>query len=105
MKDDISQEINGNKIFSVYMYKCYKYDVTLLPKNLEMIFSQKKIYVKVIDMLDRILETIPTIICVFMELFMGIFIYCFLVKTKKENYKQDWNFTSSLIYIVKDILQ
>ena len=33
MKDDISQEIHGNMILSVYMCKCYKYDITLLPKK------------------------------------------------------------------------
>ena len=33
MKDDHSQEIHGNMIFSVYMYRCYKYDITLLQKN------------------------------------------------------------------------
>ena len=41
MKDDLSQEIHGNMIFSVYMYKYYKYDITLLPKKSEMIFSRK----------------------------------------------------------------
>ena len=40
IKDDLSQEIHGN-IFSVYMYKCYKYDVTLLQTKSKMIFSQK----------------------------------------------------------------
>ena len=33
IKDDLSQEIHGNMILSVYMYKCYKYDITLLPKK------------------------------------------------------------------------
>ena len=33
MKGDLSQEIHGNMIFSVYMYKCYKYDITLLKKH------------------------------------------------------------------------
>ena len=41
MKDGFSQEIHGNMIFSVYMYKYYKYDITLLPKKSEMIFSRK----------------------------------------------------------------
>ena len=27
MEDDLSQEIHGNIIFSVYMYKCYKYNI------------------------------------------------------------------------------
>ena len=25
--DDVSQEIHGNMILSVYVYKCYKYDI------------------------------------------------------------------------------
>ena len=29
IKGDLSQKIHGNMIFSVYMYLCYKYDVTL----------------------------------------------------------------------------
>ena len=33
IKDDLSQKVHGNMIFSVYMYKCYKYDITLLPKK------------------------------------------------------------------------
>ena len=33
IKDDLSQKIQGNMIFSVYMHKCYKYDITLLPKK------------------------------------------------------------------------
>ena len=28
-------------MFSVYMYKCYKYDITLLPKKAKIIFSRK----------------------------------------------------------------
>ena len=31
MKDDLSQKIHGNMIFSVYMYKCYKCDITPPP--------------------------------------------------------------------------
>ena len=33
MKDDLSQEIHKNMVLSVYMYKSYKYDITLLQKN------------------------------------------------------------------------
>ena len=32
MKNDLSQEIHGNMKFSVYMYKCFKYDITFLEK-------------------------------------------------------------------------
>ena len=42
IKDDLSHEIHGNVIFSVYMDKLYKYDITLLQKKSKMIFSRKK---------------------------------------------------------------
>ena len=41
MKDDLSQEKHGNMIFSVYMYKCYRYDITSLQKKSKIIFSRK----------------------------------------------------------------
>ena len=41
MKDDLSQEIHGNMIFSVYMCKCYTYGITFLQTKLGMIFSRK----------------------------------------------------------------
>ena len=41
MKDDLSQKIHGNMIFSVYMYKCYKCDITRLPKKAKIIFFRK----------------------------------------------------------------
>ena len=41
MKDGLSQEIHGNMIFSVYVYKWYKYNITPLQKKLKMIFSRK----------------------------------------------------------------
>ena len=44
MKDDFSQEIHGNMIFSVYMHKYYKYDIILLQKNSKMIFSRKNTF-------------------------------------------------------------
>ena len=56
------KKIYGNMIFPVYMYKCYKYDITLLQKN-ERWSSPKKIHLKVIDILDCFLEGIPTILC------------------------------------------
>ena len=81
MKDHLSQEMHGNMIFYVYMYKCYKYDITLLQKE----SSPKKIHLRVIDILDRILERVPTILCTFMETFIGVSIYCFLVKKTPGN--------------------
>ena len=41
MKDDLSQEIHGSMIFSAYVYKYYKYDITLCKKKSTMIFSRK----------------------------------------------------------------
>ena len=41
MKDDLSQEMHGDMIFSVYRYKCYKYDIILLQKKSKMILSRK----------------------------------------------------------------
>ena len=41
MKDELSEEIHGNMIIFVYMYKYYKYDITLLQKKPKMIFSIK----------------------------------------------------------------
>ena len=42
MKDEFSQGINGSMIFSVYMYECYKYDITFLQKKKsKMMFTRK----------------------------------------------------------------
>ena len=79
MKDDLSQEIHEDMIFSVYMYKCYKCSITLLQKN-QRWSSPKKIQLKLTDSLDRILERIPTTLCTFMEPFIGVFKYYFPVK-------------------------
>ena len=55
MKDDFSQEIHGNMIFSVYLNKCYKYDITLVQKKKKKIKDDllPKKY-KVTDILHRI---------------------------------------------------
>ena len=88
-KDKFSQGINGSMIFSVYMYKCYKYDITFLQKKKKK--NQRwclpeKIHLKVIDILDRILDRVPKIICAFIETFISVLIYCFPVKkTRKLN--------------------
>ena len=44
-----------------------------------MIFPQKNT-LKVIDILDGILERVPTILCTFMKTFIDVFIYCFALK-------------------------
>ena len=46
--------------------------------------SPEKIHLKVINILDCILERVPAIICTFMETFIGVFIYCFPVKKTQE---------------------
>ena len=51
MKEDLSQEIQGNMTFSLYMYKWYKYDISFGQKISKMIFYQKK-RLKVVDTLD-----------------------------------------------------
>ena len=51
-------------------------------KKSRIIFSGKKIHLKVTDMLNHILERVPTVLCNFMENVKGFFIYCFPVKTK-----------------------
>ena len=37
-----SQWLNGDMIFSVYKYKCYKYDITLLQKKIKDHLLPKK---------------------------------------------------------------
>ena len=72
-------------IFCIYIriYKCYKYDITLLQKN-QRWSSPEKMHLKLTDILDRILEIVPTTLCTFMETFIGVFIYCFPVKKNQE---------------------
>ena len=72
-------------IFCIYIciYKCYKYDITLLQKN-QRWSSPEKIHLKLTDILDHILEIVPTSLCTFMETFIGVFIYCFPVKKNQE---------------------
>ena len=70
-----------------------------------MIFSRKNT-IKVIDILDRILERVPTILCTFMETFIGVFIYYFAVKkTPRKLNIQYRNLTSFSVYLVGDILR
>ena len=73
MKDDFSQEVHGNMIFSVYLYKCYKYDITLVQQKNQRWSSPKKIHLKG-DWHSRS-HRVPMILCTFMETFIGVFIY------------------------------
>ena len=67
----------------------YEYDITnmILPffKKNQRQSSPEKIHLKVIDILDRILERIPTILYTFLETSKGVFIYCFSVKKESGN--------------------
>ena len=74
-------------IFSVYVYKCCKYGITLHQKKIKNYLLRKKIHLKVTDMLNHILEKVPTVLCNFMETIKGFFIYCFPVKKKKKQQK------------------
>ena len=50
--DELSREIYGNMAFFVYMYKFYKYDITLLPKKNQRWSPHEKIHLQVIEILD-----------------------------------------------------
>ena len=50
--DELSREIHGNMAFFVYMYKFYKYDITLLPKKNQRWSPHEKIHLQVIEILD-----------------------------------------------------
>ena len=52
MKDDLSQEIDGNMIFFVHTCGRYKLDITLPAKNNQRRSSPAKIHPKVTDTLD-----------------------------------------------------
>ena len=106
MKDNLSQEIYWNMIFSVYTYKCYKYDIIPSPaKKNQRWSSPTKIHLNVIKILEYILKRVPMILCTFMKTFIGVFIYCFPVKKIRKLNIQDWSFISSSIYLVEDIKQ
>ena len=65
-----------------FLYICIDVTNMMLPfcKKNQRWSSSKKTQLQVIDILDRILERIPTILYTFMETFIGVFIYCFPVK-------------------------
>ena len=104
MKDDLSQTIHGNMIFSVYKYKCYKYNITLLPKkakaitwkntlkgDISGITEKDDIYPRKHDfcwniILIAILDWHSRKSFYDSLYFIGVFIYCFPVKkTRKLN--------------------
>ena len=63
-------------------YMEIRYFLHICINVINMIFSRKNT-LKVIDILDRILERVPMILYTFMETFIGAFIYCFAVKEKQ----------------------
>ena len=51
-RDDLSQEIHGNMIFSVYTYGCYKRGATPLCQKISKMVLSRKRNLKVVDVLD-----------------------------------------------------
>ena len=73
LRNNLPQEIHGNKIFSVYTYGCYKRGATSLCQRNQRRSYPAKIHLKVIDVLDW--QKAPAILCTFMEAFTGVFMY------------------------------
>ena len=70
-----------------FLYVCINVTNMILPfwkKNWRW-SSPEKVHLKVIDILDRILERVPTILCTFMDTFIDVFIYCFPLKKTPGN--------------------
>ena len=99
----------------------YKYEITLLLKKAKMIFSRKinlkmtfpAFLKKVILILEKMiltfyvnnLESVPMILCIFMETFLSVFIYCFPMKKSRKLKILDWNLTLSVSYMIGEILE
>ena len=77
--DIFSLDRNERRSFSRNIWKYTNMILRFYQKN-QRWSSSEKIRLEVIDILDRILERVPTILCTFMETFKGVFIYCFPVK-------------------------
>ena len=69
-----------------FLYICINATNMKLPfyKKSQRWSSPEKIHLKVIEVLDRILERVPAILCTFMETFISVFIYCFRMKKNQE---------------------
>ena len=80
-RDDRSQEMHGNMIFSVYLYGCYKRGFTYLCQKKSMMVLSRKIHLRWLTSWIDILERAPAILCIFMETFTGVFM--FFTCTKK----------------------
>ena len=78
-----------------FLYVCINVTNMILPfcKKNQRWSSPEKIHLMVIDILDRILERVPAILCTFMETLIGVFIYCFPVKKTQK--------TRNLIYRIE----
>ena len=81
MKDDLSREIHGNMTPPVRACRCYIRNTTpLCQKRIKNdLLSQKYTQGWLTNWTD-ILEKVPIILCSFMEIFIGGFIYCFPAK-------------------------
>ena len=81
MKDDLSREIHGNMTPPVRACRCYIRNTTpLCQKRIKTdLLSQKYTHGWLTNWTD-ILEKVPIILCSFMEIFIGGFIYCFPAK-------------------------
>ena len=82
LRNNLPQEIHGNKIFSVYTYGCYKRGATSLCQRNQRRSYPAKIHLKVIDVLDW--QRAPAILCTFMEAFTGVFMYRSPAKKKRK---------------------
>ena len=67
-------------IFCIYVQMLQIWYYSSAKKKQQRWSSPEKIHLKVIDILDCILERGPMILCTFMETFIGVCIYCFPVK-------------------------
>ena len=81
MKDDLSREIHGNMTPPVRACRCYIRNTTLLcQKRIKDDLPSQKYTQGWLTNWTDILEKVPIILCSFMEIFIGGFIYCFPAK-------------------------
>ena len=106
MKDDLSQEIYGNMIFSMYLYGCYKRDTTPLCEKSQGWSYLAQIYLQVVDFLDCHSRKSPNNSLYFHgDLYRRFHIYCSPEKKTRKLNILDLSLTSSSIYSVGGILQ
>ena len=119
MKNDFSQRIHGNMIFSVYSKKMYFFFLQTLYyssiKKAKLIFSWKKaLKDKTYDIIEKHdihsrkhgissdrRKKVPMIFCIFMETFVGFF-RILLYNGKKQ--QEHWDIGLKLSYMIRHIL-